>query len=200
MTVQEAAEKFRQPPRKLLDELQRKFPEQEWKLTSKLPEDFSEQVERFAREYMDDDDQDAGLPKAEITTTQEAVLDNRQLLEALEYGVLESLANLKYQDVQFLAQINAVEDIQAYQETYSSVWEKFFETQVTNSQNRGEAAQDSLKQRMMQRNQGVSKQQGTVIRLHHKRTREQEEQLRTAGVLVDFLTTPETPVGKEARA
>ncbi|MBW4595479.1 MAG: hypothetical protein KME46_21890 [Brasilonema angustatum HA4187-MV1] len=164
MTVKEAAAKYNQPPRKLLDALRKKFPEDDWTLDSLLPDNFEDMVEQHRQEYVETfDSPESQLPKGEITTTAEAVKDNALMLEAIEYGVLESLSQIRRSDVAYMAQVDAITDIQTYETTYANVWTGYYNNQVTKRQERIEQIGEQLKTSMISRNETLGKQQGALV-------------------------------------
>jgi hypothetical protein len=187
MKVKEAAEKYQLPVKKLLDELQRKFPEMNWSQQSELPEGFSEAVESHAQNYAE---AETPLPKGEITNTQQAIADNRHHLEAIEYGVLEAIAQLRRDDVIITAHLDAVQDIQLYQSAYGKVWEGFYSKEVSNRSQRSQDIAERLKEMALTLNQDLGKRQGELIQTQVKIQTYQQKAKEGAEDLINTLLQP----------
>jgi hypothetical protein len=189
MTVKEAAAKYNQPPRKLLDALRKKFPEDDWTLDSLLPDSFEDMVSQYKQEYVEATESQ-GLPKGEITTTAEAVKDNALMLEAIEYGVLESLSQIRREDVAYMAQVDAITDIQTYETTYANVWTGYYNNQVTQRQERIEQIGEQLKTSMISRNETLGKQQGALVVGKMETTLRQTKRQMELDAVIEALNQP----------
>jgi hypothetical protein len=159
--VKEAAAKYNQPPRKLLDALRKRFPAEEWTMDSPLPQNFEEMVEQYRQEYVQAEE--SGLPKGEITTTAEAVQDNALMLEAIEYGVLESLSQLRREDMAYRAKVDTLSEIQTYESVRAAVWQGYHQKQAQARGTRMQQMGEDLKNAMLTQNTALGKHQADLV-------------------------------------
>ena len=74
-TITQAAAALKVPAKKLLNEIIKKFPEQSWNVDSELPEGFEDAAKAHSQEYAEASGVE--LPKGELTTSEDAVLDTK---------------------------------------------------------------------------------------------------------------------------
>lgn len=172
-TVKQAAEALNVSSKKLLNELKKKFPDQAWTLESELPEGFETAAKQHAAEYAEASGVE--LPKGELTNTNEAIADSRIILESLEYGIQEALSDSKMQALIVNAQLNAVRDIQAYEDSYSQVWQMYFNQEIARQDKRSESLANNLKSSAIALNNSLGKRQGELIVRQEQLMKSQQE-------------------------
>ncbi|GEM_PF-3484170 len=172
-TIKQAAEALNVQPKKLLNEIKKKFPEQTWTLDSELPDGFEEAAKQHAQEYAEASGVE--LPKGELTNTNEAVADSRIILESLEYGIQEALSDSKMQSLITSAQLSAVSHIQQYENAYSQVWEMYFNQEIARQDKRSEELAQNLKQTAIALNNDLGKRRGELIAAQQRLMKLQQE-------------------------
>jgi len=184
-TVKQAAEALNVSSKKLLNELKKKFPDQAWTLESELPEGFESAAKQHAQEYAEASGVE--LPKGQLTTTNEAIADSRIVLEAIEYGILEALGDSKMHEMITTAQLNAVRDIQEYQNAYAGVWELFFEQEIAKRDQRSSQFADQLKQSSLALNAQLAERSGKLLQKGQQMEKLREESKNSSQEILKAL-------------
>ncbi len=147
--------------KKLLSEFARKFPEKSWTIDSDVPTGFDEAFDQHANEYAEASG--VSLPKGQITQLPEALKDNKLILESIEYGVVEAVAQLRSQSLIQSAKLQALQDIQATESAYNSVWEQYFENRIDANKAKTETQGKEALNNSKQLNDDLGKRQGKLI-------------------------------------
>ena len=185
-TVRQAGETLNVSSKKLLNELKKKFPEQTWNLDSELPEGFEEAAQAHSKEYAEASG--VQLPKGELTTSEAAVLDTKVILEALEYGLLEAISQLRCAELIESAQLDAVTDIQTYESTYTGVWESYYRKKEQQFQQHRVTRSQQKAKELIDLNNKVGERQGELIRSQEQfRNSLEKSQAQTQTVLDALL-------------
>lgn len=185
MKLKEAAEKLGCTQRKLIDELSKKFPGQTWKGDSELPQEFVDVIAVHANDYIETSS--PTLPFGELTTTDAAVKDSRIVLEAIEYGILEALSDAKMHSLVTAAQLNAIRDIQQYQNAYSEIWEMYFNQEIDKQDQHSSELAQKLKTMVIALNNDLGKRQGELVVKQTQISQKQTESQRNSQLLVNAL-------------
>ncbi len=184
-TIREMASKLNIPPKKLLSEFSKKFPEQAWVLDSEVPEGFEEAVSSHAHEYAEASGVE--LPKGELTNIPDAVKDNQLILDSIEYGVLEAIAQIRSAYLAETAQIEAMGDIQDFESIYNSVWESHLIKKAQDAQFQAKALAARSLAKTTQLNSDLGKRQGELIRLQEHLNQVQSESETQIQQILDAL-------------
>ena len=180
------AAKLNIPPKKLLSEFSKKFPEQSWTLDSEVPEGFEEAASTHAQEYAEASGVE--LPKGELTNIPDAVKDNRLILESIEYGVVEAIASLRSAYLIEAAQVDAVSDIQDYESNYNRVWESYFVKKAQTAQKQANSLTERKLAKVTQLNTELGNRQGELIRIQEQfRNSQTQAQVQTQAALDALL-------------
>ncbi len=186
MNIKAMATKLNIPAKKLLSEFSKKFPEQSWTLDSEVPEGFEEAASTHAQEYAEASGVE--LPRGELTSIPDAVRDNRLILESIEYGVVEAIAQLRTTSLIQASQLRAVRDIQESESAYSNVWESYFSKKAASTEAQTQAIAQQELQRITQLNSELGKRQGELIRTQENhRNSQAQAQARTQATLDALL-------------
>ncbi len=180
------AAKLNIPPKKLISEFSKKFPEQSWTLDSEVPEGFEEAASTHAQEYAEASGVE--LPKGELTNIPDAVKDNRLILESIEYGVVEAIATLRSAYLIEAAQVDAVSDIQDYESSYNRVWESYFAKKAKTAHNQVNSLTTRKLAKVTQLNSELGNRQGELIQVQeHFRNSQAQSQAQTQATLDALL-------------
>ena len=185
-TITQAAAALKVPAKKLLNEIIKKFPEQSWSVDSELPEGFEDAAKAHSQEYAEASGVE--LPKGELTTSEDAVLDTKLILESLEYGILEAIAQMRKGAITQSAQLDAVVDIQTYESSYNQVWEAYYRKKAQASQNHTTNRNQQKTKELIDINNELGKRQGELIRTQEQfRNSQTQSQSKTQTVLDALL-------------
>ena len=165
-TIRTTAQRLSIPPKKLLSEFSKKFPEQTWTLDSETPEGFDEAASTHAQEYAEASG--VKIPKGQLTNIPDALKDNRLILESIEYGVLEALSQMRSARIVESAQIEAISDIQDYESAYNRVWEGYFTKKAQTLNEQSEALSLQKLAKVIQLNCDLGERQGELIRFQEQ--------------------------------
>jgi len=185
-TVRQAGETLNVSSKKLLNELKKKFPEQTWTLDSELPEGFEAAAQAHTQEYAEASG--VQLPKGAITTSEAAVLDTKVILEAMEYGLLEAISQLRCAELIESAQLDAVTDIQTYESTYAGVWESYYRKKAQDSQQHRASHNQHKAKELIKLNAKLGERQGELFKTQEQfRNSLEKSQAQTQTVLDALL-------------
>lgn len=184
-TIKETAQRLNLPPKKLLSEFSRKFPEQTWSLDSETPEGFEQAASSHAAEYAEVSG--VQLPRGELTTSESAVLDSKVILEAFEYGLVEAIAQMRSDELSQSARLDAVSDIQAYESSYSEVWQAYYRKKAQATEHHKVGRNQQKAQELIALNNELGKRQGELIRHQEQFRNSQSQSQKETQSILDAL-------------
>jgi len=184
-TIKETAQRLNLPPKKLLSEFSRKFPEQTWTLDSETPDGFEQAASSHAAEYAEASG--VNLPKGQLSTLPEALKDNRLILESIEYGILEALSQMRSTRIIESAQIEAVSDIQDYESAYNRVWEGYFTKKAQTLNEQSEALSLHKLAKITRLNCDLGERQGELVRFQEQLKETQSDRQAQTQKALDAL-------------